>query len=114
MNCTKKNIPEPIPLKIQFLRSGPAALTPLGNARMAREEFADPTSYFRCLLEQTPGDIPALLRLGMCYFKTGDSEANHAAYAQVLGVEPGYKLALENLEFLSREAVPAAVGSGAS
>jgi len=50
----------------------------------------------------------------MCYFKTGDSEANHAAYAQVLGVEPGYKLALENLEFLSREAVPAAVGSGAS
>ena len=99
---------------VELAPCDPAVLAVLGNTWMAREEFAEAVACFRRVLEQAPSDIPTLLRLGVCHFKTGDIKSTLATYAEVLRLEPGHKIAQENIEFLSHQPVPAAAGSGAS
>jgi Flp pilus assembly protein TadD len=87
---------------IALVPSDPAVLGVLGSAKLARQEFAEAATCFRQVLEQKPGDIPTLLRLGLCYSRIGDIGATLAAYAEILRLEPGHKLALKNLEFFSQ------------
>lgn len=77
--------------------SDPSAIRFLADLNLEHHRFKDAANGYFKLLQQNENDIPSLLSLGVCFFKTGDRAAAAMTFERLLQLQPDHALARENL-----------------
>jgi tetratricopeptide (TPR) repeat protein len=79
------------------------ALKLLADLSFGQGKFPDAARTYNLILRQEPDNIEVILAMGVCFYKVGDHASARIMFERVLYLQPGNKVAEENLRAASQE-----------